>query len=566
MRAWLARPALLVLLLALPPGLATYHAAPPTVAITEPGDAEVVSGVVTVRGTASASGGSPDRVQVRLDDGRGWNEAVLEDGGAWHWSWNTKLGADGRYRIDARAHAGGATSDLATRFVDVNNSAPNVPPTVTVLEPAEGASLSGVVELEGTARDEDGLIAQVRLALDDDGVWMAADGREAWRFELDTRLLEDGEHVFHVVATDDENAPSPIAERAFVVANGRDGTNRPPSVVVTDPTDGARVRGLVLVHGTSSDADGPVVQVEARVDRGVWHDVRGARSWQYGWESTAVPDGEHVLEFRAYDGDLHSSIAQLRLVVDNVRTAEENALPEVEIVLPAEGERVSGRTVVQGTAGDPDDDNEVRFVEVQVPGVFGWQRAEGTTSWRLVWDTLLLPPGPYTIEARADDGFHYSEITRRTVLVQHEETSEPPPPPSGPNRPPELILSAPRQEARAAGVLHVAGLARDPDGDPLALQVSFDGAPYRTHTLSGGAQFAVDVPLAGLVPGPHSVAIRLFDGELVSPGVTVVVHVEEVRAGEGGNETGILPTPGAGLVLVVVGWVVAVGLRCRYDR
>lgn len=74
------------------------------------------------------------------------------------------------------------------------------PPVVSITTPAEEATVSGAVLVEGTASDDTAVaLVEVRV---DNGVWNPADGTSDWQFMLDTSMISDGAHLFTARATD----------------------------------------------------------------------------------------------------------------------------------------------------------------------------------------------------------------------------------------------------------------------------------------------------------------------------------------------------------------------------
>lgn len=107
----------------------------------------------------------------------------------------------------------------------------------------------------------------------------------------------------------------------FVLAEGQGG--QPPLVDITSPIEGATINGTILVEGTASVADeNQTLQwVEVKIDDGSWLTATGTTSWNYSWDTTLVPDGEHTIAARSYDGVNYSDVAQRTVTVDNVNVS-----------------------------------------------------------------------------------------------------------------------------------------------------------------------------------------------------------------------------------------------------
>ncbi len=95
-------------------------------------------------------------------------------------------------------------------------------------------------------------------------------------------------------------------------------TNVAPTCDISTPLPGSDVSGTSTITGTCSDSDGMVESVEIRIDSGSWIRAAGTTSWSYVWNTTEVPNGEHMIFARAYDGADHSEEVSVSVEVDNI--------------------------------------------------------------------------------------------------------------------------------------------------------------------------------------------------------------------------------------------------------
>ena len=93
--------------------------------------------------------------------------------------------------------AGNSTTS-ASDTVTVNNTV--APPVVTITSPANGATVSGIVSVSGTATDGLG-ISLVQISVDG-GSFSGASGTNSWSFSLDTASLPNTAHTLIAKATD----------------------------------------------------------------------------------------------------------------------------------------------------------------------------------------------------------------------------------------------------------------------------------------------------------------------------------------------------------------------------
>ena len=169
------------------------------------------------------------------------------------------------------------------------------PPVVTINSPADGAAVSGIINVQGTATDNVGVI-QVEFYVDFQLVTSNPAG--SFLFVWDTRSFTNGSHTLTVKAYDAANnvgqASSTVSVNNVVVVD-----TTPPTVYITSPAAGATVGGLTKVNISATDNVG-VVQVCIYVDGVTASCGSGARSF-YNWNTKKATPGAHVLTANAWD-------------------------------------------------------------------------------------------------------------------------------------------------------------------------------------------------------------------------------------------------------------------------
>lgn len=94
-------------------------------------------------------------------------------------------------------------------------------------------------------------------------------------------------------------------------------TDDPPSVSITNPSEGATVSGTAAVTADASDDNG-VSQVEFFVDGGsIGVDSDGADGWSASWDTTAYADGSHTVSATATDTAGQTANDSVGVTVDN---------------------------------------------------------------------------------------------------------------------------------------------------------------------------------------------------------------------------------------------------------
>jgi len=95
---------------------------------------------------------------------------------------------------DGQGHGSTDTVSIWVTGVD------DLPPTVSIASPPEGAIVSGTVDISGTASDETAVVS-VKLKIDN-GPWMTADGTANWTFSWNTTTVVNGTYTITVMAAD----------------------------------------------------------------------------------------------------------------------------------------------------------------------------------------------------------------------------------------------------------------------------------------------------------------------------------------------------------------------------
>ena len=212
---------------------------PPTISITAPVAAAMVSGTLTVSATESDNVGVVG-VQFQLD---GTNLGAEVTAAPYSVSWDTTSATNGSHSLTAIARdaAGNhTTSSAVTVAVD------NVAPVVSLTNPANGASLSGTVSVSVNASDNAGVLG-VQFQLD--GVNLGAEVPSSpYSVSWNTTTAPTGSHTLTAIARD--AAGNRTTSNAVTVAVD----NTAPTVSITSPANGAFLTGTISVSAPLSRA------------------------------------------------------------------------------------------------------------------------------------------------------------------------------------------------------------------------------------------------------------------------------------------------------------------------
>jgi len=126
--------------------------------------------------------------------------------------------------------------------------------------------------------------------------------------------LTNGVTYFYRVAAVNTIAEGPPSNEVTAIPSGPG--DDPPVCAITFPSGGT-VSGNVTIRGTATDPENALDRVEVRVDDGSWIAANGTASWTHAWNSSAVVDGSHTVEARAYDGAQYSAPCSASVTTSN---------------------------------------------------------------------------------------------------------------------------------------------------------------------------------------------------------------------------------------------------------
>ncbi|MBI3009892.1 MAG: cellulase family glycosylhydrolase [Candidatus Omnitrophica bacterium] len=186
-----------------------------------------------------------------------------------------------------------------------------------------------------------------------------------------------------------------------------------PTVAIQMPSSGATLSGLVTVSAQVSDDQG-VTAVIYRVDGGPAQSMVhvGAEIWEATWDTTATPDGSHILAVEATDTTGLTGAASQPVTVQNAS----DQLPTVSIQSPASGIQVSGAVLIQANATD---DLQVMGVSYRIDGgpIQLMSLINGT--WQASWDSTAVANGLHSITVEVTDSANQTVSSSVDVDVRN---------------------------------------------------------------------------------------------------------------------------------------------------
>ena len=216
---------------------------------------------------------------------------------------DTGLTANTTYDYTVSANDAAGNDSPKTDVVSAKTLADTTAPTVSLTAPANGATVSGTINVTATASDNVGVVG-VQFLLDGNNLG-AEDTTAPYSVSWNTSTATNGAHVLTARARDAADNSTTSAARNVTVAAP---DTSAPTVAITSPTNNAQVVDIVNVTADASDNVG-VAGVQFLVD-GVNSGVEDTTApYVLAWDSRGVANGAHTLTARARDAAGNSTLS-----------------------------------------------------------------------------------------------------------------------------------------------------------------------------------------------------------------------------------------------------------------
>lgn len=190
----------------------------------------------------------------------------------------------------------------------------NNPPAISMVSPANNVTVSRIVQLSATTAAGAG------------GVQFLIDGENfgsrittaPYNLSWDTTTVPNGTHWLAAQTTDPTGI---IGTSAVVLVNVANSSSTGPVVQLTDPAIGSILSATVTLYATVASSQS-IANVNFFVDNVAVGSPVSAAPYMISWDTTAVPDGQHVITVSATDslGNVGNSVP-VTVNVDNSHPA-----------------------------------------------------------------------------------------------------------------------------------------------------------------------------------------------------------------------------------------------------
>ena len=381
-----------------------FDPVPPTGTIVSPPAGLIVSGTVPVIVNASDN---LSMGEVAFSINGEYQETITFSPYVFFWNTLNAL-EDSDHIISAIViDSVGNETPLNPISVFVNNLIdPDItPPIASVFYPVSGQTVSGIIDIEISTSDNDG-IASVLFFIDGDESFI--DDEQPFIYSWDTELVtEDTEHTI-AAASCDNFGNCTLASPITVLVDNYD--NVFPYGQILNPFPSQVLNGLVTIQFSAFDNVG--VEKVIPTINGVSVDTISFAPFNYNWDTLfEVEDSYHVLGGIILDNaENYFYVPPIVVYVDNFQN--DISPPDGVITNPVSGQQVTG--IVNFTVLTQDDQG-INNVEFFING--NSVSIDTNYPFQYAWDTTVEDTGSeHTLSATVSDNANHT-IFLQPVLV-----------------------------------------------------------------------------------------------------------------------------------------------------
>lgn len=249
----------------------------------------------------------------------------------------------GKYNLLIRAKDKAENESFAGPF-DIYVDPESDKPIVSITNPSSLMRVGGVLNIVGTARDDDA-IEKVLLKIND-GEFFEANGKEFWNYTLAADVLEDGQHTITAKAVDINGLEG---YEVSVIYN--QDTIKPVNTI-ENYKNGVVFAGKVNILGKVVDANG-IGKLEVSVDNQLTYESikfdkekdEDFYTFSMDIDTNKLTDGPNIYWFKSQDKTGSVGYTAFLFFVDNMG-------PEAVVLDPVPEESLNGIVTVSGKISD----------------------------------------------------------------------------------------------------------------------------------------------------------------------------------------------------------------------
>jgi hypothetical protein len=218
--------------------------------------------------------------------------------GAWALQVAATVGPDWTNWTRSSAAVEAARIQLGQRLDQLNGGSGSTTPSLTITGPANGATVSGTVNVTTTTSN----VVRAELSIDD--VYSSTVLTPPFNFNWNSASVANGSHIITVVGY---NSTWQMSIKSVTVTVDAASAATPVSLSISQPTAGATVSGTITVTPVVS---ANVVRVEYSIDN-VYNSTFLNAPFTFSWNTGSVPAGNHTITAVAYDAAWNDAIVSV---------------------------------------------------------------------------------------------------------------------------------------------------------------------------------------------------------------------------------------------------------------
>lgn len=272
--------------------------------------------------------------------------------------------------------------------------ADTIPPTISILSPADGDSVPSTFTASADSTDNVG-VSGVQFILDG-----ANFGQEIisqpYSLSINTTT---GAHTLSARARDTAGNAATSSAVSFTVtgSGGGGGDTTPPSVTITGPATGNILSGESFVSISATD-NTEIAGVSLFLDDALFETEDTVSPYSFTWNTANQTDGTHTLFALARDTSGNTATSStVTVTVSN--PVIDTIPPSVHLILPLPGSAVASTTPISFGATD---NVGVAGVTLMIDGILVGAE-DFIAPYDFLWDTTLYTNDTHTVSAQARD-------------------------------------------------------------------------------------------------------------------------------------------------------------------